>query len=250
MYIPENIKAGLLEALRSSEQGDTPSSGPALLFRKNSQSLVAGFKPIRNTREYFASKKGWVFTIQKGQEIILPVTFKGKKNPYVEIPTIGVVPLIYILMDAFQIKYSPSDRLTYTVNFKGHIDLQSIKVTRIEPSDFSKDESALIEKYGCHIKASSANSRGEGILSPLEVYFCIKHFEFKCFYCGTLIDYKNWHLDHYKPIAKGGENSFVNIVPSCPTCNKMKSDILPHNFLKMCHKIVKNSKIPFYYKDK
>lgn len=60
----------------------------------------------------------------------------------------------------------------------------------------------------------------------------------KCFYCGdelTELDYldeggkvvsthRQWHIDHVKPLSKGGDYSNENLVPACPNCNMKKSD--------------------------
>jgi len=55
--------------------------------------------------------------------------------------------------------------------------------------------------------------------------------EGKCFYCGCNIKYEDFHIDHFIPKSKNGgkEN---NIVPSCPTCNLIKGDLLLEDFRK------------------
>ena len=58
----------------------------------------------------------------------------------------------------------------------------------------------------------------------------------KCFYCGIKLTkiyffdergnvvstHHNWHVDHVKPLSKGGTYDIENLVPSCPTCNMKK----------------------------
>ncbi len=51
----------------------------------------------------------------------------------------------------------------------------------------------------------------------------------KCFYCGE--DGK-LSLDHFVPIAKGGEHKISNIVPACLRCNSRKKDKYPQRFLQ------------------
>lgn len=51
---------------------------------------------------------------------------------------------------------------------------------------------------------------------------CLKEFDNKCAYCGERK--KSFHQDHFIPISKGGEYTKYNIVPTCETCNKRKSD--------------------------
>lgn len=47
----------------------------------------------------------------------------------------------------------------------------------------------------------------------------------KCKYCGCDIS-KNFHIDHFIPISKGGRNSIDNLVLSCPPCNLSKGSKL------------------------
>ncbi len=52
----------------------------------------------------------------------------------------------------------------------------------------------------------------------------------KCYYCN--IPYSTiFHIDHYISLAKGGDNSWNNIVISCPTCNLTKGVMMPDDFL-------------------
>lgn len=54
-----------------------------------------------------------------------------------------------------------------------------------------------------------------------------KRDSFRCRYCGkkpTDDDGVVLHLDHIKPVAKGGDNNILNLVTSCFDCNMGKSD--------------------------
>lgn len=57
-----------------------------------------------------------------------------------------------------------------------------------------------------------------------------------CPYCGNGIfdgHIRNrLNLDHFWPIAKGGQNVPWNILPICGRCNRKKKDKLPHDFLE------------------
>lgn len=45
-----------------------------------------------------------------------------------------------------------------------------------------------------------------------------------CAYCkGQLLYNETWHIDHIKPISKGGTNDLTNLVLSCARCNLEKS---------------------------
>lgn len=45
-----------------------------------------------------------------------------------------------------------------------------------------------------------------------------------CWYCGDSIHHKGRTLDHVKPRARGGGDTFENLVPCCKDCNRMKGD--------------------------
>ncbi len=46
--------------------------------------------------------------------------------------------------------------------------------------------------------------------------------EYKCRYCGKQLTRFTATLDHIKPIAEGGDNSFENLLTACLECNSRK----------------------------
>lgn len=42
---------------------------------------------------------------------------------------------------------------------------------------------------------------------------------FRCRYCGASSEVTELHIDHYLPVALGGDNSFDNLVTACVACN-------------------------------
>ena len=62
---------------------------------------------------------------------------------------------------------------------------------------------------------------------PKRVRFEVfKRDNFKCQYCGATAPDVLLHIDHIKPVAKGGTNDILNLVTSCESCNSGKSDKL------------------------
>lgn len=51
-----------------------------------------------------------------------------------------------------------------------------------------------------------------------------KRDSFKCQYCGSSAPDVILHVDHIEPISKGGDNSILNLITSCDSCNLGKSD--------------------------
>jgi len=47
----------------------------------------------------------------------------------------------------------------------------------------------------------------------------------KCAYCnGQMLYDESWHIDHIKPVSKGGTNDETNLVLSCARCNLEKAN--------------------------
>ena len=52
----------------------------------------------------------------------------------------------------------------------------------------------------------------------------------RCVYCGHHLDPMEATLDHVYPVARGGAHAPGNVVSACGPCNRMKGDMLPHEF--------------------
>ena len=52
----------------------------------------------------------------------------------------------------------------------------------------------------------------------------------RCVYCATPLLLDSATLDHVFPIAHGGGHSPGNVVTACGPCNRLKGDMLPHEF--------------------
>ena len=50
----------------------------------------------------------------------------------------------------------------------------------------------------------------------------------RCQYCGVLLETKDYTIDHVVPRSRGGLSAWNNLTLACVTCNKRKSDSLPH----------------------
>lgn len=50
-----------------------------------------------------------------------------------------------------------------------------------------------------------------------------------CYWCNVKLK-KDYHLDHYLPLSKGGKHVIENIVITCPTCNLRKNAKDPLEF--------------------
>lgn len=51
-----------------------------------------------------------------------------------------------------------------------------------------------------------------------------KRDSFACQYCGSKAPDVLLHVDHIKPVSKGGDNDLLNLITACQGCNAGKSD--------------------------
>ncbi len=52
----------------------------------------------------------------------------------------------------------------------------------------------------------------------------------RCVYCADRLALDDATLDHVYPLARGGTHAFGNVVTACARCNRLKGDMLPHEF--------------------
>jgi len=64
-----------------------------------------------------------------------------------------------------------------------------------------------------------------GVITPATLAARIAYYGGKCWMCGA--EYE--HLDHVKPLSKGGAHMLANLRPACAPCNMLKSNHWPYN---------------------
>lgn len=50
-----------------------------------------------------------------------------------------------------------------------------------------------------------------------------------CLWCEVSCE-DGYHIDHFYPLARGGEHRVLNLAIACPTCNVKKSALMPEEF--------------------
>jgi len=53
-------------------------------------------------------------------------------------------------------------------------------------------------------------------------------------YCAEHLALEEATLDHVYPLARGGAHAVGNLVTACGRCNRLKGDMLPHEFFARC----------------
>jgi hypothetical protein len=199
-------------------------------------------KKINFTTNFFISEAGYVFKVENKKEVILPIHKKKHTvNPFVYIMD-KKYDLLYLMLEYFNIEVTPNDSIRYRLGKDNMIPLSAIKIVRTKKSSHLEDsEAEKFNKFKCVSKATSANLRCEFKISPNDVYSVLKLHDYRCIYCFDLLENKEWHLDHFYALSKGGKNKIENIVPSCRTCNVMKSDMDGNQFIVWCKKVIKRN---------
>lgn len=59
-----------------------------------------------------------------------------------------------------------------------------------------------------------------------------------CYWCNDPLKNKNVHIDHYVPLAKGGNHTLENLVISCQKCNAKKHTKDPIEFANSIGKLL------------
>lgn len=149
-----------------------------------------------NIREYY-SNKFFVKRLQKKRyfNLLKKVVYEHNKSCYFTIET----------------RYtSPQGRNSYRRVF--HIGFNELYVFHKQYLGYSSE------------KATKKRERNK--LNKSLRYKVLKNDDFTCRYCGrsSVKDGVKLHIDHIKPIAKGGLTVFENLQTLCEDCNLGKSD--------------------------
>lgn len=88
------------------------------------------------------------------------------------------------------------------------------------------------------VNREAAIRAAKGSITEKEISFLLNFQNNLCFYCENPL--KEYHVDHFIAISKGGDNNIENIVIACPTCNLRKQARHPLVFLGLIMEEKKN----------
>lgn len=96
--------------------------------------------------------------------------------------------------------------------------------------------------YRCSVLAAKAIShrrrklidQSEAHFTPNDIVEKYKVQDGRCAYCGCDLMVSKYHIDHIKPIVKGGSNGPENVQLTCPKCNLSKGKKGHEEFLMLC----------------
>ncbi len=201
--------------------------------------------PIKGHLGFYVHPEGFVFKVKDGSDIPLKV-FKHPKSGHLTVKIAGKkFNVLNLMLEHFFPEINNRDKITHKITKDNKVPLKFIVLKPNSIDTMLDADYIAMNNYGCAGKAASSNARRSAeIILPVQVYNTLRRHDFKCVYCEADIIEKDWHLDHFIPLSKGGKNVFYNIVPSCRICNYMKGAFFAGQFYKQCVKIAER----FMYK--
>lgn len=85
---------------------------------------------------------------------------------------------------------------------------------------------------------TSGNGSSRRKYSDTEKRTVYERYHGRCVYCGELVRISYMSIDHKVPLSKGGTNTLGNLQLTCRTCNRIKADVPPEEFLEKIWKIL------------
>ena len=70
----------------------------------------------------------------------------------------------------------------------------------------------------------------------------------RCYYCGDVLEYEDFHMDHIIPKAKGGRGIIENLVPSCCLCNLSKGELTVSEFRTRIENLNSDTRVKLFCK--
>ena len=116
---------------------------------------------------------------------------------------------------------------------KYHIDNK--ERMELKQKIYKKTESAKISIKNTRMKRRTIKKQGDVTTAQLaKLLQDSKH----CYWCNNSLKGITPHIDHYTPIALGGEHTLSNLVISCPHCNHIKSSKDPIEFANSIGRLI------------
>lgn len=88
-------------------------------------------------------------------------------------------------------------------------------------SEYKKNNKEVVKNHHHKRRANKAKAGGSFTKQEILNMMCVQ--QSKCNICNCDIS-KKYHIDHIRPISKGGNNFITNIQLLCPPCNLKKGD--------------------------
>lgn len=108
---------------------------------------------------------------------------------------------------------------------KQYYDINKEKIREYKKEYRQKQENKPLFRNARHRRRARLK---DSDVTPSQIRALVKKSK-NCYWCNVKLN-KNYHIDHYTPISKGGKHTISNLVVSCPKCNLQKNAKDPFEF--------------------
>ena len=125
-------------------------------------------------------------------------------------------------------KYKEKDRIYYikNCNLIKEKRKEYVKANLDKIKKYRKRKDVLLRDRNNKHKRRTSVRDGDVTIKQIEELIEKSTY---CYWCNVKLK-KDYHLDHYTPISKGGKHTISNLVVSCPSCNLQKHAKDPYQF--------------------
>lgn len=113
-------------------------------------------------------------------------------------------------------------KLTYKPYSSLRMGFITKKLNQGYPISFISNKLGTSKRYGESNKIIRQHFRD--LLTPRTKLKILKRDNFRCKFCGKTPNETKLHIDHIKPLSKGGGNKMDNLQTLCESCNCAKSN--------------------------
>ena len=101
-------------------------------------------------------------------------------------------------------------------------------------------------------RASGARRRARklkagGFHTADQIKLKLEFWNYTCYLCGQSLRGKTYHMDHRKPLKRGGTNWIANLAPACAYCNLSKHDKTEAEFREFMARRVISDILPMHH---
>ncbi len=161
----------------------------------------------KNKEKYYKSYRKWV---EKNREKVLKYSKEYNKKYYIKNKE---------KIDKKHREYYHNNKEKRTRKIKEYYENNKEKIIEYR-KEYNQTPKGRLTNTKKHSKRRALKKKAKNTLTRKELK-TIKERDKKCVYCGTK---KNLTFDHIIPLNNSGENSFLNGVMACGSCNKSKRE--------------------------
>jgi 5-methylcytosine-specific restriction endonuclease McrA len=105
---------------------------------------------------------------------------------------------------------------------KRRLRKENLAAIRAEERDRYRKSPQRRAQIFAAVERREARLRGASVVEDIDRQLVWERDEGICGICGESVDHADFHIDHIKPLALGGEHSYANVQVAHPFCNLSK----------------------------